>query len=563
MPQQPTATTSSLIRIKLAGTQIDQATVDALEDVYIDQHAHLPAMFRIRFHDTGFALIDKGPFDLTKEIEIIGLDDAHKAHTLIKGEITAIEPEFAEGMLTYLVVHGYDKSHRLFRETKSKSYLNKKDSDLAREIAQNVGLSAQVETTSTVYEHIFQHNQSDMAFLKQRAWRIGFECFVEEGKLYFQKPVQSSSGVKLKWGEDLISFMPRMTLAEQVDEVMVRGWDVQAQQAIVGRAANGRLYPQNGESKDGKAWAGAFGTGKRIIVDQPVVSQAEANKLAEARLDELSGAFVEAEGVAFRRPDIRAGKIIELENVGQRFSGKYLVTNATHRYSQDGFKTTFHVRGTRNGLLGEQFSDLDPSVKWPGIVTAIVTNTEDETQWGSVKVKFPWMSDDAESAWARVMGLGAGKNAGLNLIPDVGDEVLVAFELGDFNRPVVLGGVWNGKHEIPDPTSTAQRGKRPQIRTWRSRKGHIIAMHDETDEKVELITAGGHTVTLDDKGKKIAVKSSQGHEVTLDDQGRSITVKSIGTLKIEAAQAVQIKAGATLDIEGQMVNIKGQMVKLN
>jgi phage protein D/phage baseplate assembly protein gpV len=563
MPAQSTVNTSSLIRIKLAGEAISQTMMDDLEEVLIDQHAHLPAMFRLRFHESGFALIDKGPFDLTKEVEIVGLDDEQKSHTLIKGEITAIEPEFAEGMLTFLVVHGYDKSHRLFRETKSRAFMNKKDSDLAREIGQSVGLNAQVEATNTVYDHIYQHNQSDMAFLKQRAWRIGYECYVDEGKLFFQKPKQSASGVKLTWGEDLITFMPRMTLAEQVDEVVVRGWDVDKQEAIVGRAANGRLYPKNGESKDGAAWAGVFGTGKRIIVDQPVVSQAEADKLAEARLDELSGAFIEAEGAAFRRPDIQAGKIVELDNVGQRFSGKYLVTSATHRFTQEGFKTTFQVRGTRTGLLSDQLANSTPTVKWPGVVTAVVTNTEDDTQWGSVKVKFPWMSDDAESAWARVMGLGAGNNAGLCLIPEVGDEVLVAFELGDFNRPFVIGGVWNGKMAIPEETAEAQKGKRPMIRSWRSRKGHVIAMHDESEEKINVITAGGHRLTLDDKGKSITIESSGGHQIILDDQGKSITVKSGGKMTLEASQTLKIKAGATLDIEGQIVNIKGQTVKLN
>jgi uncharacterized protein len=113
--------------------------------------------------------------------------------TLIKGEITALEPVFGEGMVAELVVRGFDKSHRLYRETKSRAFLNKKDSDLAQEIAQAVGLSVQVDATSTVYDHIYQHNQSDLAFLMQRAWRIGYECFVEDGQLYFRKPPNGSN----------------------------------------------------------------------------------------------------------------------------------------------------------------------------------------------------------------------------------------------------------------------------------------------------------------------------------------------------------------------------------
>ena len=112
--------------------------------------------------------MDNGPFDLTKSVSIEAETEDGTSFLLINGEITALEPDFGEGMVAQLIIRGYDISHRLFRETKSKAFLNKKDSDLASEIAQSVGLQAEVDTTSTVYDHIFQHNQSDMEFLVQR-----------------------------------------------------------------------------------------------------------------------------------------------------------------------------------------------------------------------------------------------------------------------------------------------------------------------------------------------------------------------------------------------------------
>ena len=75
-----------------------------------------------------------------------------------------------------LVVQGYDVSHRLFRQPQTRAHLNKKDSDLANEIAQEAGLGTEIENTQIVYEHIFQHNQTNLEFLSQRAWRIGYEC---------------------------------------------------------------------------------------------------------------------------------------------------------------------------------------------------------------------------------------------------------------------------------------------------------------------------------------------------------------------------------------------------
>ncbi|MEZ4643475.1 MAG: VgrG-related protein [Chloroflexota bacterium] len=565
-------TLASQLYIKLNGNDVQRPLLAKLVDVIVDQHSHLPDMFTIRCHDSDLKLLDEGPFDLTKEIEITALKPDGTRVTLMKGEITALEPNFEAGMVAQLLVRGYDKSHRLYRETKSQAFLNKKDSDLAEEIARAAGLRAEVEATSTVYDHIYQHNQSDLAFLMQRAWRIGYECFVADGKLYFRRPPQNGTAVTLTWGRELTSFRPRMTLAEQVDEVIVKGWDADQQKAVVGQAQNGRLYPSIQESKNGANWAGNFGAGKLIIVDEPVVSQAEANALAAARLDELSGAFIEAEGVAYRRPDIKAGSMVTLAGLGKRFSGTYLVTNATHTYNADGLKTVFTVRGSRTGLLTEQMNRKRPLTRWPGVFTAVVTNTDDPNDWGRVKVKFPWMSDDAESDWARVISAGAGPEAGHFAIPDVDDEVLVAFEQGDFSRPYVLGGLWNGRHKLPPEAAAAGSGEKPLVRTWHSRSGHWIALHDTSDNKIELVTAGGHTITLDDANQKIEIKSSGGLTLTLDDSSSKITVKGSGDIAVESDTNMKFKAGANMTLEATgnlelkasgQATLKGAVVNIN
>ncbi|MBK8988441.1 MAG: VgrG-related protein [Chloroflexi bacterium] len=555
---------TSQLTIKLAGAPVQQPVMAAVAEVTVDQHAYLPHMFTIRLHDPGLELLDSGPFDLTKTIEISAEDAEGSSVNLISGEITALEPRFEEGMIAELLVRGYDKSHRLYRETKSRAFLNQKDSDLAADIARSAGLQADVEATATVYDHIYQHNQSDLAFLMERAWRIGYVCYVAEGKLVFKRPSANSARVTLTWGEELLSFRPRLTLAEQVDEVVVKGWDADKQEAIVGQARNGRLYPQLGDSKNGAAWANGFGAGKLVIVDQPVVSQAEADALAAARLDELSGAFVQADGLAFRRPDITAGQLVKLEGLGQRLSGDYLVTSATHIYADDGLRTLFTVRGSRAGLLAEQSAGQEPVKRWQGVVTAVVTNADDPLQWGRIKVKFPWMADDAESDWARVVSAGAGPEAGFFCMPDVGDEVLVAFEHGEFNRPLILGGLWNGQHQEPPSVSGARNGERPLLRTWHSRTGHHITMHDNADKKIELATAAGHKVVLDDAGGKIEIKSKGGLTVILDDNGSKITIESGGQVEVKSTGNMKLQAGGNLDLQATgQVNVKGAMVNLN
>ncbi len=560
---------ASQISILLNGSEVQQPEMAKLIYASVEQSSHLPSMFMLRFLDPDLEMLDKGPFDLTKEVEIKAKKSDGKEMVLIKGEITALDPEFREGMIADLTVRGYDRSHRLFREMKSKAYLNVKDSDLASQIAQSAGLQIQSDVTNTVYEHIFQHNQTDLGFLMQRAWRIGYECFISESKLYFRKPPQGGEAVTLTWGADLLSFRPRMSLSEQVDEVIVKGWDINNLSVITGRANNGKLYPQIGEAKNGADWAHPLGTGKLVIVDQPVINQSEANTLAQARLDEMSGAFIEADGEAFRRPDIQAGKAVKIDGLGDRFSGTYLVTSATHVFSPVGLKTMFTLRGARTGLISEQFGHLPVMDRWIGVVPALVTNTDDPNDMGRIKVKYPWMTEDSESHWARVIGAGAGPDAGLFILPDVGDEVFVCFIHGDFNQPVVLGGSWNGKHKLPKEVTQASKGEKPLVRTWHSRKGHMIAVYDNADKKIEIKTSDGRSVTLSDKDRKITLKTNQVTVVMEDakitiDSGTDVSVKAGTNLTLEATANMQLKANGNLDIQatGQL-NLKGTMVNIN
>ena len=552
---------ASQIRITISGTEVDPEVMGHVLSVDVDQHVHLPDLFVIALHDPDFELIDGGPFDLTKEVEISAQTEDGTWVTLIKGEITALEPAFQEGMVAHLVVRGYDRSHRLYREQKSEAHLNKKDSDLAQEIAGNAGLQADVESTPTVYDHIYQHNQSDLAFLQERAQRIGYECFVEDGTLHFRKPRPQERGVTLTWGDDLLTFHPRMNLAEQVDEVVVRGWSVARKEPLVGRARQGGLYPQIEESKDGATWAQSFGSGRHAVLDQHVASQAEADTLAKARLDELSGTFVQAEGTALRRPDIRAGKTIELSALGDRFSGTYLVTHARHVYTAQGLKTTFAVHGTRTGQLIETLGlDAQPP-RYAGAAIGIVTNTDDPSHWGRVKVKFPWMTEDAESEWARVMGPGAGPEAGLFFIPDVDDEVLVLFEQGDFRRPYVIGGLWNGQ-DAPPPEAPSSGQERPLVRTWRSRTGHHITVYDNADNRIEIVTKAGHRLVLDDSSNTVTLKTDGGLVLTLSDndgkitlEGNEISIKASGNLKVESGANMDLQAGGQVNIQGALINL--------
>jgi phage protein D/phage baseplate assembly protein gpV len=569
MPQQEKLLSHIFIRV--GGTDLQSDLMDDLTRVAIDSNLHLPDMFVIRVHDEGLECMDSGPFELGAEVEIgVKAEDGGQEETLIKGEITALEPDFGEGTQAILTVRGYDRSHRLHRGTHTQAFTQVTDSDLANRIAQDAGLRTDVDSTSQIYEHVLQDNQTHMDFLRSRAERIGYQVYARDRTLYFKQGGNEPAGqpVQLEWGDQLKVFRPRLTLAEQVDEVVVKGWDPKTKTEITGSATRSQASPEIGESRSGGQLASdAFGSGKTVVVRRPVSSQAEADAVAQALYDEINGSFIEAEGECFGAPHIMAGVRVDLSSLGQKFSGTYYVTSATHIYRADGdYVTEFTVTGRRPETLYRLLASKEEktSSRWGGVVPAIVTNNNDPDDQGRVKLKYPWMSDDVETGWARVVGVGAGNERGFYCLPEVNDEVLVAFEHGDVDRPLVLSGIWNGVDAPTVPIGEAVKDGKVHTRAFKTRSGHTLTFVDDSEGKVKLETAGGHVFLLDDENTLVQIETSGGIVFKLDDSDGSVTVECSGKMSVESRQDVDIKAGGNMNLEatGQMV-IKGAIIDLN
>ncbi|MCP5049699.1 MAG: phage tail protein [bacterium] len=193
-----------------------------------------------------------------------------------------------------------------------------------------------------------------------------------------------------------------------------------------------------------------------------------------------------------------------------------------------------------------------------GVASGIVTNNQDPDGLGRVMLWFPWLSEDNESNWARVATLMAGADAGSFFLPEVGDEVLVAFDHGDIDSPYVIGSLWNGKAA---PLEDNQDGNN-NIRTFKSRSGHRVTFDDNADEKkekLELVSSSGHTVVLDDAsdGPGVEITSSGGNSVKMDDKAGSITIKSGDNSIIIDSKSVSIESSAQLNIKANIVEIEG------
>ncbi|MFN8971125.1 MAG: VgrG-related protein [Pseudanabaena sp.] len=606
------ATYRSHFSLTIDGTSASEDLIADILQVSTEESLHQLGMFTLIISNNYFSGSSTAPwthmskFAIGKKIKIgftssttgdPNYDDASTAY-ILEGEITAIETDFTEEAKAPIIIRGYDVSHRLHRGRCSQSFLNMTDSDIVSKLARESGITVGTVTATTpVHKYVFQENQTNMEFLQERAARNGFELYMQDGKLNFRKPTNDEE-LELKWLKDLSSFRVRVTGAEQVSSVEVRGWDYTTKKTIISTASTEAVITSNTSGK-GSTSSTTFGSStKMIVVDQPVFSTAESDKIAQSLCDELGGEFVHADAKGTGNPKIRAGKVIKLTDMGN-YSGSYYVTETHHLFQNGYYATHFSVRGLRGGDLYSMLSSKTHLQPGQTMLVGIVTNNQDPDKLGRVKVKFPTLTEADESNWARVVGVGAGANRGFDCLPEVDDEVLVAFEHGDIHRPYVIGGVWNGTDAPPTVVTDSVVGGKVRLRTFKTRVGHQLQFVEEDKGAVKkgvyLNTIDGHNLQLDDSSKVISLTSTGDitvktgtsgtaenltinaanmtltatTKITLEVGSNKIVISNTGVV-IEGAQ-VQIKGTATAKMEAPVINveatgpntIKGGIVDVN
>lgn len=323
-------------QVNIQGNRLSEAiAVSIYEDVTA------PDMFEIAlasWNDQEREWVHSG-LELGDEVEIL-MGYRNSTKKLIVGEVTGLEPEFARGEVPQLIIRGYDYSHRLLRGSKTRTFIQKKDSDIAREIARAYGFDGKVKDTEIKLDYVLQHNQTDWEFLRDRAQRIGYELSVKEKSLYFQPPKSvEKPTITLYQSKDLLSFSCRLTSLTQVGKIEVSGWDPKKKEAFVERAQS------NDRNSGPKASDRALGnqTTERLL--GPVADRGQARKIARGQFDEMALSYISGEGICIGRTDLQAGMTVNIEGVGSQFSGAYYITAVTHSYgSRRGYRTAFTVR---------------------------------------------------------------------------------------------------------------------------------------------------------------------------------------------------------------------------
>ena len=531
----------------------------ALVELRVEHRYQVPSRCTLRFSDPGYALAAASRVQLGVLVHVGAPPDGENA--LIDAEVTDIALEQRVGDHPELVVTAYDKSHRLGRATDVKSYREMTFTDVVSELAGRAGLVPRTDATTLVVSDLLQVD-SALGLLSECARRAGYDWWVEGQELNFKKPAAGRS-VSLGLGTDLLSFSARAS-GHFPSAVTVGGWDRTEQQSVTATAtgaSDGVVATSSFAALRERAPA-AFGEAKLTTGALGAHSNAEATQLAQALYDTAAAASVHAEGVALGDGRLRLGASAEVKNAGP-LSGTYPLTRVEHVFRPaSGFVTRFSAGDRRPATLADTLR-LGPSLNGPatghvGLVVGKVTSLKDPDHLGRIRLQYPGLSAEQESGWARVAVPGGGDKRGVLFLPEVNDEVLVAFEGGDFRQPVVVGGLYGRRSALPNADATlVDEGTGTLVRRGLySRLDNALEVLDgdaPDKQAIELRLGGGeHKVHL---GKdKLAVSVPGGYPVEVSAGGTSIKIGNDGAVTISAPQ-VSITAEEKFSVSAPKISL--------
>lgn len=564
---------TSVLSVEVNGTPLPDPLAALLIDGWVDTSVTVPAAFRLSFLDPGAEVLRKYPqLAVGAEVKLRPVAAGRRGDPLLTGDITGLEVD-ADANGRTVVVRGYDPGHRLLRNRRVERFPGMKASDIVRKVATAARLRiGTIDATKAVYDLATQPNVTDWDFLTRLARENDVRLFFDgDGKLQFTalKPASGAppdstparqSPYVLEFGVNTLWARAGVTAAGQVETVSARGWDVQTKRALTAAAPATNTQDVEVETTPGKL-AQPFGRAELVDTLRPYTAQAQVKQAADALAHDVAGSFAELEIEVVGNPELMPGVPVAVKGSGSPFEGRWTVTGARHIFrSGRQYTTRVTVSGRQfRSLYGLTSDGAAEQPAMPGVVQAKVTNIKDPDNRFRVKVEFPWLSGTYESDWCRVAQLGRGL-----VLPEVGDEVLVAFDRGSLEHPYVLAGLYNGVDKpIADPDklpAVDPTGGDVNWRSFASPSGHLVELVDARTKRrsgIRLQTADGKlkvhldqsetTVTIDSRGK-IEIKGSRGIDI---DAGTGNLRLSGTTVDISAKTNLNISGGLRVGINSR------------
>jgi phage protein D len=295
----------------------------------------------------GFLYFGRDTLEFGKAF-VVALDET----TVFSGRIMAIEAIFQDGGAPELTVLAEDRFQDLRMTRRTRSFANVSDAGVMHQIASDHGLTPAVDVTGPTHKLLAQLNQSDLAFLRDRARAVDAELWLDGRTLHVAAHTRRNGGhLRIGYGHELIEFTVLADLAHQRSGVTVTGWDVAGKQRLSQRADARALGAELGVGDSGGSILGSALAERTEVVAHAALplGAEEAQARAEALFLARARRFVRGHGIAQTDARLQAGAIVQLDALGPLFSGNYYVTEASIQFDgETGMRTHFTVE--RPGL---------------------------------------------------------------------------------------------------------------------------------------------------------------------------------------------------------------------
>ncbi len=431
---------------------------------------------------------------------------------LFRGQVTAVEHIYESSRGREVRVRGYDVLHRLRKRQPVHAHVEMTLIDLINELVSDLNINVEAGTTGPVWQRLVQFRQSDFDMIAEVAERCGVYFTLRDNTLHVLTLEGIGHDVELKLGESLLEARIEVNTDVTCQSVSTTGWDPLRVEQHEGKASE----PRVGRDIDVEVPATKVGgSGERILIDEVLANDLQADAIAQAELDVRAAKEVTLWGVAEGNAELRPGTPVKIENVAKPLAGRYVLTSVDHSFdSVKGFVSTI--------------SSAPPPprkrTRTTGAALGIVTQVDDPERYGRVRVKLPTYNN-VETDWMGVVTPGAGLGKGLLALPDVDDTVLVLFVDGDPAQGIVLGGLYG----------------------MLTREEWDWGVEGSEVKRYTLRTPGGQRVRLDDAKQVVRVENSDGSYIEMSPE----------KVMLHAQRDMDIEApGRTLTIRAKKVDFQ-------
>ncbi|QNK62211.1 type IV secretion protein Rhs [Pedobacter sp. PAMC26386] len=510
------------VEINIEGTPVSTFSSFNLHQCFNEHHT-----FELRFNQDQIEL--PGVLSLKRSKEFIGksltieFGDIPGKENRFSGVITKVEISQAHGFMGDIIVSGFSPTILIDRGPDLGSYLGKDLKNIIGQITKGVpanDLYMKINPNrKEIIDYVIQYRESDFEFMNRLSAQY-HEWFLYNGtSLVFGKPDELKE-VKLIYGRDLSNIQYGMEIAPL--NHMRYAYHPKDDELL---AAKSEMH--SSRSADKSHVIAASNSVYSKTYNQPLRTRAdskmEIDRFVKNEQESISSGLVHITGIG-DNPQVSIGGIADISMSVRKVNdfaiedfGKFLITEITHHINGVGlYRNTFQaISADTERVPVNKVHNPQPEMQFADVIA----NNDPDGQ-GRVKVQFKWTcSCNDVSEWLRVVTPDAGgsekvsKNRGFVFIPEIGDQVMVAFEEGNVARPIVMGSVFHGKNG-------AGGGSANVSKSITSRSGHTIELND-----------GG-------SGTHIIIRDPSGNEIFLDTSGKNITITSPETITLNAKNIV-------------------------